>query len=240
MTTPDGELYKRPVTDHDRIQIKRAMRDTMDSWQDIQSCAAVVPGTEAAFDVMADEFQKRVKEHDATTERFRDSGAMIGGCEIFGRYFYAGALTGALNGLSLDALRQMMFNRTSYKTIEYLTREMNSAAKEIEFENGLRRVTYSHIDEDPNRFGISADGGLILTDYRLQRMRSRLRLADEDKISYDEVLEKPEDTPTKCELNHNGAFAMCYKAMCTIALRDPSLAPATLQRTDINRPLVVE
>lgn len=240
MNFPGETPIRREVTDADISGIKTAMRDVSKSWQQTDLTEGIPPGSEAAFDAMADTFKHLVETHPATTERFHGSGPLESGYGILGRHFYAGALTGALRGYSLEEVRAMMFTPTSYQTVEYLTREINSSAKEIEFENGLRRITYSSIDNDPSRYAVADDGGLILKNYFLDRLRARMRLADEGRLSYEDAVTRPEEMKTNCKLNRLGGFATCYKAMGVIAITDPHLTAATLVRTDIKSPLTVE
>lgn len=238
---PYGEVStRRPVTDEDLHGIKTAMRDIRASWSSLDLNNTVIPGTESAFDTMAESFRDKVQAHPATTERFQDSSALESGSIILSRFFYAGALTGALNGFTLDQTRDMLFTPTSYKTIEQLTHETNSSAKTLEFEYGMRQLNYSSVDDDPSRYVVAPDGGLIFRNYQIQRITERFRLAGESRLDYEEVAKQPEEIATNCKLNRLGGFALCYKSILDISLKDPSLIPAVLVRPDIMQSLMVE
>ena len=225
---PEFARHTQEVTDADLDGIRDAMNSVQAEWTHDAPVIDATAGTESAFDGMAKAFRGRVQSHLSLTDRFKQSETVEAGFGILGRYFYAGALTGALNGYSVSEVDDMMFKPTSYKSIEVLTHEINSSAKEIEFENGLRPTTHSGVDSHVCRFVIDSDGGLKMLYYPIDRLNARRRLAEEGRIDDEDICTPAEELPTNCGLNRRGAFALCSLFPFSVSLNDPRLVQATL------------
>lgn len=217
------------ITRADADGFRRSIKKVADTWETPVHEYSAAPGSEAAYDEMGTVLRERMEQQADLTDRFRNSGATLGGFAVTSRFIYAGARKAAQQSLDVEQLRMGMYAPGSFRQLQLLTRERNPAATQIEFETGLRNITYSHVGDHLDDFMFDPHSGLTIRAYSIHRLRARSRLLEEGRISEDEAYSPaPDHDPIRCLGHAAGLLAYTYKYMLDISCRDQNLFSATL------------
>lgn len=215
----------------DAIKFEHEIELIQDTWLLYKPTYQADPGTERAYDEMADAVIGRLRQITAS-EWANTSSAAQGGIHVMARHIYAGAAKAAeQDNVTPESLVTSLLTRPSFEDLSHLTRERNSAALQIESENGLRRSAYSSVDYSLDKFSFDPTTGLKMKQFPIQRLIARDRLLTQGTIDEDEAygyLQGPERI--RCPAHAMGITAVAYEALLSIAAEDEDLFAATLAR----------
>lgn len=215
----------------DSEQYKATLKEVVKKWASNPHDYEAAPGTQAAYDEMGHTVLERMREEGVPVSL--DTPNAQYGFSILPRFVYAGAAKAYQQGLTMQGLVKAMRHPNTFRQLQLPTRETNPAAKEIEFETGLRTTSpYSNIDQKIDEYSISPETGLVIPHYPIHRVRTRTRLFEEGRITEEEYLtDNPDKDPVRCAAHRgSGILALGYKSVLAVAIEDPSLFQATLNR----------
>lgn len=215
----------------DSEQYKDSLREVVKKWPANPHDYEATAGSQAAYDEMGLVVLERMREEGIPTSL--DTPNARYGFSIIPRFIYAGAAKAEQQGLTMKGLIKAMRHPNSFRQLQLPTRETDPAAREIEFETGLRTTSpYSNVDPRLDEYTIDPTTGLDIPMYAIHRTRARGRLFDERRISAKEYTsDNPDQDPVRCTAHRgSGILALGYKSVLTVAIEDPSLFQATLNR----------
>ncbi len=210
---------------------KTSLVEVVGKWEHNPLMYESEPGTQHAYDEMGREVLDRMRAKGIPPTL--DTPNASYGFSILPRFIYAGAAKAHQQGLTMNGLVQAMRHPNTFTYLQLPTRESNAAAKEIEFETGLRTTSpYSTIDAKMSEYAISPENGLTIPLYPTHRVRARGRLFDEGRLTEEEYgSETPDKDRVRCEAHRgSGILALGYKSLLSVCIEDPSLFQATLNR----------
>jgi len=205
---------------------KDAIKIAAENWRPV-TLSNYRPGSHEAYDTASRLFlvsSRNLLEtnfQEDTPKQVLETGGAPAGFKVVGRFFYAGAVHAASQGMSQEELTSLMYKQGSFTSLQQLTREWNESALHIEQELGLNGPLYDDDDRIKNGFSLNDTKGLVIKNYPILSYRAR-------DSSADKAPDTMKENTVRCLAQSTGVLPYVYKHMLDIMGKDPSLFKATL------------